>query len=195
MSQKIKELQAKLEAEQAAMREELSPAAGNGNSASGEGHTAVEVDMRLAGRAALDTEGDEIAERKSLLRRKQQQQAAETLRLSPSKIAAVVGVGVVVSLLLLLVLFSNDSRQLESTKPMSVAELKLKRPGNACPDAWWIPDKCKGVERIRSRRIWSDCQKLFDKYDYTVKYLKKCNIAIKEGKIPKAPTKLNARSG
>lgn len=48
-------------------------------------------------------------------------QVAETSRLSPSKIAAVVGVGVVVSLLLLLVLFSNDSRQLESTKPMTVA--------------------------------------------------------------------------
>lgn len=33
-----------------------------------------QVDMRPAGRTALDTEGDEIAERKSLLRRKQQQQ-------------------------------------------------------------------------------------------------------------------------
>lgn len=183
-----------MEAEQASMREEFSPAGGNGGDAAGK-DTVVEVDMRPAGRTALDAEGDEMAERKSLLRRKQQQQAAETSRLSPSKIAAVVGVGVVVSLLLLLLLFSNDSRQLESTKPMTVAELKVKRPGNPCPDSWWIPDKCKGVERIRSRRVWSDCQKVFDEYDYTVKFLKKCNISIKEGKIPKVRTKLSAKSG
>jgi hypothetical protein len=47
-------------------------------------------------------------------------QAAETSRISPSKVAAIVGVVVVVSLLLLLLLFSNDSRELETSKPMTL---------------------------------------------------------------------------
>lgn len=195
MSQKIKELQAQLEAGQAAIREELSPSGGNGSDDAAQNDTAVAVDMRSSARTALDAEGEEMAERKSLLRRKQQQQEAETSRLSFSKIAAVVGVCVVVCLLLLLLLFSHDSRQLESTKPMTVAELRKKRPENPCPDSWWIPEKCKGEKRVKSRRVWSECQKLFDDYEYTVKFLKECHIPIQEGKMPKATTKQRAKSG
>lgn len=48
-------------------------------------------------------------------------QAVETARLSPGKIAAIVGVGVVVALLLLLLLFSNDSEgEMESTQPLTL---------------------------------------------------------------------------
>jgi len=47
-------------------------------------------------------------------------QEAETSRLSPGKIAAIVGVGVAVALLLLLLLFSGDSEEImESTQPLT----------------------------------------------------------------------------
>lgn len=183
MSQRIKELQAQMEVEQEAMRQELSSADGNGNDDAVAKHTAVNVDLRPSARTALDAEGDEMAERKALLRKKQQDQAAETSRISPSKVAAIVGVVVVVSLLLLLLLFSNDSRELETSKPMTLTELKLNRPDNPCPDAWWIPNKCKGMKRIRSPSVQRECQEFFDKYEYTVEFLQKCQIPIKDGKI------------
>mmetsp|Transcript_5694 Transcript_5694/g.16248 ORF Transcript_5694/g.16248 Transcript_5694/m.16248 type:complete len:192 (+) Transcript_5694:246-821(+) len=187
MSAKLKELQAKLEAEQAAMEQELSSTGGgNGSGDAVRKDTAIEVDMRPSGRTALDPEGEEQAERKSLLRRKKHEQAVETARLSPGKIAAIVGVGVVVALLLLLLLFSNDSEgEMESTQPLTLTQLKRERPQNACPDPWWIPEKCQGEERIKSRTVWDECQAFFDKFEYNIKYLKKCGIDIMEGKVPK----------
>lgn len=45
-----------------------------------------------------------------------------------------------------------------------------------------------GEERIKSRSTWDECQAFFEKFEYTVKYLKKCGIPIKEvrpfGMIP-----------
>jgi hypothetical protein len=189
MSAKLKEMQAKLEAEQAAMEQELSSSSGTGggNGDTNARDTVVQVDLPAGRKAyAADTAGDEEAERKALLRRKHHQQEAETSRLSPAKIAAIAAVGVVVALLLLLLLFSGDSDEImESTQPLTVTQLKHERPQNPCPDPWWIPEQCQGEERIKSRTVWDDCQGFFDEFEYTTKYLIKCGIEIKEGKIPK----------
>ena len=50
----------------------------------------------------------------------------------------------------------------------------------------------EGRERIAKRDVWDFCEAFFIKYDYDIKYLKKCDIEIVEGKAPK---ELKAKAG
>ena len=50
-----------------------------------------------------------------------------------------------------------------------------------------------GGQRISKREVWDFCEEYFKKYNYEVKYLKKCGIEIREGKAPKELKPKNRR--